>query len=348
MKSWEVWTGVLVVWLLGGVAVGGLSYFYEMPTLLLVGFGWARFLEDNAPRMTFDWTAVALGIGAMALFVAVGHLTFRSLAVRGETASSLSVRPVHWKLRWTLAILAVVLLMFVAGTSMVGFAHQALWLATSPEPMYDEVLGGWYGESNPGSISNNLKSLGMGFHGFHDMNRGLPEGSAPPRGQAQHSWGTLIAPFMFYSAGEMDLKKPWRDPTNDQVFRKLRPDLLNPSYPKDTWRNEEGYGLNHYSANERVLGPKGVRRLDDITDGAGNTLLIGEVDANFEPWGKPGNWRDPALGLNRSPNGFGCRRAARFVYFVMADGSVRQFRDDIDPEVLRAFATPTAADEAQQ
>lgn len=343
MKSWEVWMGVVLVWLLGGVVVGGLSYSHELPTALLVVFGWARFLEGNAPRMTFDWNAVALGIGAMLLFVVVGHFTFRGLAARKEATPTPSTAPVKWKLRWTVAILAVVLLMFIAGTSMVGFAHQALWLAASPEPMYDEVLGGWYGDTNPGSVSNNLKSLGMGFHGFHDMNSGLPEGYAL-RGQAPHSWGTLIAPFMFYSTGEIDLTKPWNDPTNDHAFRKLRPDLLNPSYSKDTWRSEEGYGLNHYSANEHVLGPKGVKELEDISDGAGNTMLIGEVDANFEPWGKPGNWRDPVLGLNRSPHGFGCRRAARVVYFVMADGSVRHFRDDIDPEVLRALATPAAGD----
>lgn len=79
---------------------------------------------------------------------------------------------------------------------------------------------------------------------------------------------------------------------------------------------------------------------EGISDGTSNTLLIGEVDANFEPWGKPGNWRDPALGLNRSPHGFGCRRGSRLVYFVMADGSVRSIRDDVDPEVLRALATP--------
>ena len=73
---------------------------------------------------------------------------------------------------------------------------------------------------------------------------------------------------------------------------------------------------------------------------------MGEVDANFEPWGKPGNLRDPATGLNRSANGFGCVRAARIVFFVMADGSVRELRDDIDPEVLRALATPAACDDA--
>lgn len=346
MKSWSVWLGVLLVWLIGGVCLSGMSYFVELPAAVLVLFGWGRFLDDNVPRMTFDPPAVALGGAAMVLFVVLAHFTLRSFSTGRAVAAEPTATPraARWKWRWTLAILAVVLLMFVAGTSLVGLTHQAVWLATSPEPVFDEVLGGWYGETNLAGYSNELKSIGMAFHSSHDIDRGLPESSPPRHGQAPHSWATLIAPYMPYDTRDIDLRKPWDDPANAPPFRKLRPDLLNPSFTTDTWRNEEGYGLSHFAANERVLGSDGVSRFGDITDGTGNTLLIGEVDANFEPWGKPGNWRDPALGLNRSPDGFGCRRAAKVVYFVMADGSVRQLRENIDPEILRALATPVAGD----
>jgi hypothetical protein len=251
---------------------------------------------------------------------------------------------VRWKWRWTVAILTVVLLMFVAGTSLVGLAHQAVWLATSPEPMYDEVLGR-HGGTDPESLSNRMKLLGMGVGGFQNAERGLLPESLKGRWAGLHSWETLLAPHIFYYLGDVRLDKSWDDPANAPIFRKLFAEFLNPAYPTDTWRNDEGYGQSHYAANERVLGPDGVSNFDQISDGTGNTVLIGEVDANFEPWGKPGNWRDPTLGLNRSPNGFGCRRAARVVYFVMADGSVRHFREGIDPEVLRALATPTAGDD---
>ena len=33
--------------------------------------------------------------------------------------------------------------------------------------------------------------------------------------------------------------------------------------------------------------------------------MAGEVAGDFKPWGDPTNWRDPALGINRSPEGFG-------------------------------------------
>lgn len=345
MKAGTIWGGVLLVWLIGGLWIGGLSYVADVAAPLLVVFGWARFLEDNVPRMTFDLPAVALGCGATLIFVGLAHFVLRSLVARpNESGSSASLHPAtRWKWRWTCAILAVVLLMFVAGISLVGLTHQALWLANSPEPLYVEVLGGDYGATNDGSYSNQLKTTGMAFHSYHDSNRGLPE-KVNRYGHSRHSWATLIAPYASFDTGEIDLTKPWDDPVNVPQFKKLKWDMLNPNFTTDTWRDADGYGLSHYSANERVLGPGGVSTFDAIADGTSNTLLLGEVDANFEPWGKPGNWRDPAAGLNRSPHGFGCPRGSRLVYFVMADGSVRQLSDNIDPEVLRALATPTGGD----
>lgn len=347
MKSSTIWGSILLAWLIGGFYLGGMSYFVELPAWVLVLFGWARFLDDNVPRMTFDLPAVAVGAAATVLFVVLAHFTLRSFTAARAAAAEppATSRASKWQWRWTLAIVAVVLLMFVAGTSLVGLTHQVLWLAASPEPVYDEVLGGWYGGTHSDTYGDKLKTIGVAFHNHHDISRALPERSRPRSGEARHSWGTLIAPFIAYDTSGLDMRIPWDDPANAPQFRKLRPDLLNPGFTTDTWRNEEGYGLSHYAANERVLGPDGVSNFDQISDGTSNTVLIGEVDANFEPWGKPGNWRDPARGLNRSSHGFGCRRAAGTVYFVMADGSLRQLREDIDPDVLKALSTPTADDE---
>jgi hypothetical protein len=348
MKSWMIWGSVLLVWLIGGFYLGGMSYFFELPAAVLVLFGWMRFLVDNVPRMTFDPPAVAIGLAAMVLFVVLAHFTLRSFSAGRAAATEPAATPrtAKWKWRWTLAILAVVLLMFVAGTAMVGLAHQAVWLATSPEPVYEEVLGGYHGRTDPQTYGNRLKMMGLGIDGYRDTNRdSVPEAADSPTA-GLHSWETGIAPYMNYVLGMIDRSKPWDDAVNAAVFRKPFPDFLNPNYTTDTWQSADGFGLSHFAANEQVVGTDGVSKFAQITDGTSNTMLIGEVDANFEPWGKPGNWRDPALGLNRSPQGFGCPRAGRMVYFVMADGSVRHFREDVDPEVLRALATPAAGDEA--
>jgi hypothetical protein len=88
-----------------------------------------------------------------------------------------------------------------------------------------------------------------------------------------------------------------------------------------------------------MIQPGRKRPFSEITDGTSNAILAGEVNANFEPWGKPGNCRDPRLGLNKSPHGFG----SPFIgggHFLMADGAVKFISENIDPQVLKAIATP--------
>jgi prepilin-type processing-associated H-X9-DG protein len=76
--------------------------------------------------------------------------------------------------------------------------------------------------------------------------------------------------------------------------------------------------------------------------GASNTILVGEVNAGFKPWGHPINWRDPAAGLNGDANTFGGPAKNNGTTFLMADGSVRFIGNGVDPEVLRAMSDPRA------
>src|SRR5690349_15388520 len=57
------------------------------------------------------------------------------------------------------------------------------------------------------------------------------------------------------------------------------------------------------------------------------TLLIGEVNAQFKPWGHPVNWRDPTAGINSSQHGFGGPPGSGGANFVMADASIRFLSD---------------------
>jgi hypothetical protein len=53
--------------------------------------------------------------------------------------------------------------------------------------------------------------------------------------------------------------------------------------------------------------------------------------------GYPLNVRDPKLGLNIWRNVFGSP-VGGITQFLMADGSVRAFTNDVDPEFLKALA----------
>jgi prepilin-type processing-associated H-X9-DG protein len=58
--------------------------------------------------------------------------------------------------------------------------------------------------------------------------------------------------------------------------------------------------------------------------------------------------RDPAKGINRSPNGFGGPPSHHGANFAMADGSVRFISEKASPAVMRALATPNAGDKVDE
>jgi len=101
-----------------------------------------------------------------------------------------------------------------------------------------------------------------------------------------------------------------------------------------------GYKPAHYAANSRVLSANSGMDLRKITDGSSNTILAGEVRSDIKAWGDPTNFRDPNLGINASPNGFGSPYLGG-AHFLLADGSVRFISEKIDPRTLRALATPS-------
>jgi hypothetical protein len=160
-----------------------------------------------------------------------------------------------------------------------------------------------------------------------------------------HSWETYILPFLPYSTQTIDFKLAWNDPRNEKNFKCILPNFINTSLPSPPVLEAQGFGLSHYASNSRVMGADKSIRWQDISDGAANTLLIGEVNADFKPWGHPVNWRDPARGINRSSQGFGGPPSAGGAYFSMADGSVRFVSERINPDVLRALSTPAGGEE---
>ena len=106
--------------------------------------------------------------------------------------------------------------------------------------------------------------------------------------------------------------------------------------------------LSHYSVNSRVMHGNFALRREDVKDGLSNTIMGGEVNANFRPWGDPVNWRDPAVGLGKSPDGFGGPWKSGVTQFLFMDGSVRALSNDIDPQVLKALSTPAGGEDVHE
>lgn len=165
-------------------------------------------------------------------------------------------------------------------------------------------------------------------------------------GRPGHGWATQLLPYLGETAlyERIDISEPWDDPHNAAVYREETPAVFrSSSRPRDRefYRNREGFGLTDYAANQMAMPYGRPLPINYFLRGISNTLLLGEANEKLKPWGHPLNGRDPRLGLNRTPLGFGSgRHRSDVVLFILGDGSVRPVSVDIEDRFLKLMADP--------
>lgn len=188
---------------------------------------------------------------------------------------------------------------------------------------------------------NNLKQMGLGAHNFNDVNQNMPTGAFSADGTPLHSWQTQLLPFVDQAPlyNSINLDQPWNDTANAPMFRSTIVTFLNPGEAGSQFA-ADGSAASHYSLNSGLTAVPQPLLLRNVTDGTSNTLYAGEASGNFKGWGDPANTRDPALGLNAGPDGFGGPYVGGCNLLLM-DGSVRFINNEVDPAILKAIATPS-------
>ena len=299
--------------------------------------GWLAFLGRTLSRATINWSGVATIALCAALLLFGGHRFAVWLSSASAPADDASRPPRRWPLRRTALLLAIVVLMFVAGISFIGLVHQTAWLATSPEPMSEQKLRL---RRNVDASEDNLhEGIGTGFKNWLEVYQRPPTNGRDPGtfASGSHSWQTRILPFFNgYGYQNIDLKLDWDDPTNAPAFRRFVPEYLSPEF--GVLRESRGFAVSHYAGNVRFFGPQ-PPTLEALKKDGHSMIVCGEVAHDFVAWGDPANLRDPTLGVNRSPAGFGSADKTG-AQFLMADGSTRFLSTNIDPRVLGALAAP--------
>jgi hypothetical protein len=324
------------------MALAVVGYFATAEAVVALLFGWLSFLARVIPQVRVHWPSIILGTTAFVALTVGLHWFLTQLLSASASEPSSERAPPRWRFRTTAAAATMVIVAFAAGISLVGIVHQVGWLANSEAPLTGETITGWLAEDTRSS----LKFVDLGIRNSTDVNGGRLPASATlsPNGQPLHGWETAILPYTTIMTRDIDKTRPWNDVVNQKYFKCVIPFFINTAFRAPALEDDAGYGLNHFSASSRLFVPEESIRLDEIRDGASNTILLGEVNADFSPWGRPGNVRDPAAGINRGPQTFGGPPNRRGAYFSMADGSARLITDDVDPEVLKALSTPADGD----
>ncbi|HZL89120.1 MAG TPA: DUF1559 domain-containing protein [Pirellulaceae bacterium] len=341
--TWKVGCGVAAVALL---VVACFAPVIPVEFVFLLVFGWIGYLLRVVPEVEWDLHGILTGLLALTVFT-VGLHAFLAWLSRAHpiktTDSPDTCAGKSWPFVRTVQIVLMTLCLFVAGISMVGVTHQVAWLAEYPGPW---VEGGRQIVRRMVS-GNNLQQFGVGAHSYHDMAQSLPAGMlVDEHGLPSHGWMTLLLPHLDQPrlAEKVKLDKPWNDPVNREAFEAHLPftTIDSPRTPK---KDADGYALSHYAGSVDLLGSSRAWKLQEVTDGMSQTVLIGEAAGNYKAWGYPRNVRDLRLGINQSTAGFGGPWDNNGGQFTFADGSVHFIHPNIDPKVLKALATPNANDE---
>lgn len=304
----------------------------EIGTDLL--FGWIAFLQRVLPNVTLRWDGLltfAMGLVGVTV-IAHGLVRWMSRHVQAR-------RPqphIDWRFRSTILLVGMVVLLFVAGISMIGVTHQTVWLVTSGDPLLGKQVNNRFVD-HPYS----LRAVGLAIDNTA-VSHGFPNRAVTDADGAPQSWVLYILPYLGYQPDGVDFSMPWNHPDNEDEFKRLVPELINPTLRNAPFRHGDGFGLNHYAGNRTLFDWQEPLELADLPD-TSNLLMIGEVNSELIAWGHPDNSRDPAIGLNAS-EGFGGPFGTASVHFVMADGSVRVIANDVDPEVLRRLSEFSARD----
>ncbi|HZZ80832.1 MAG TPA: hypothetical protein VFE62_20180 [Gemmataceae bacterium] len=95
-------------------------------------FGWYRVIARVGPEIEISYAGVATAVVCIGAVVIVLHWLARWLYGGLRLAPTRADWPETWRWKWTLCLVAAVMLMFVAGLAGVGVFRTTSWFLEMP------------------------------------------------------------------------------------------------------------------------------------------------------------------------------------------------------------------------
>ena len=249
---------------------------------------------------------------------------------------------------------------------------------------------------------NNLKQIGLALHNYHSAHGLFPPSStsdveqggwiAFPEKRHIHSWSAMILPYVDQGIlqDQIDFNLSSMAPVNVLVAEQMPATYRCPSYSGAAYSLDDNYtrfsdrcGITNYAAmgstdvghiygqNSGLLVPNGIMyplsstRLDRITDGSGNTMLVCETrESRMMVWtdggtaalvarpydeGNPPTYAANRISLNDRPYFTYDNPSSEYGpssmhpnggMHLLADGSVRFISENISERTYTSLATP--------
>jgi hypothetical protein len=315
---------------------GGIIFPFEFAFDLATG--WAVFCYRVIPKVRPSGAEIVMAIVCISALAVGVHLFFRWLYTQVTRNGSVNEGPFFvWPIRWTVAILAVVTLMFVAGMSGVGLSKQTAWLATSPELF----LSSSYEPGGRVKTQFSLMQLGLAFQNYESANGRLPFSAITDSDDRPLlSWRVAVLPYIEQQRlfNQFHRDEPWDSPNNIRLLSKI-PEIYQ-TVPR--WEAKRPYETNFRvftGKNTAFDGTKRLRLLKDFSGDAERTILIVEA-REAVPWTKPDELPyDPQGPLPELGHDY-----RRYFLALMANGHVAQIdkarsEQDIRSWIVRTIAT---------
>jgi hypothetical protein len=329
---------ILILLMLFGLF--GARVLFQTPFYLL--FGWVWGLYRLFVGLANEPAAVGFDILAFLLLPIALHIFVAQIAKRRNKH-----RNKQWTFKKSFVVSSLIVLIAGASIATVGGIHEIIWLFGGKEPFLDPQ---GHLVSTRMISRNKLVQFAFSIHNYNDQNERLPSGGTIlNNGKLGHGWMTKLLPYLEEQElyDKIDFSKTWNDSVNAAVFRERLSQFYSPylrRLPEAEQKDQNGFARTDYVANQFLLPVGKSLRVAEITDGMSNTILAGEAVHNLRAWGSPLNSRDPKLGINKSPYGFGSKHVGG-TYFVFGDGAVKFLNEkNTNQKILEALATPNGGE----